>query len=210
MSDAEEERELITKATSGDRVALEHLLLTYYTRLSDYIAPKLPTSHQGVLAAEDILQQTFVQVFRDIESFEPRSDYSFFAWLKTIAEHRLQDAVKALKRKKRGGDHRRVQGQADRQASSVADLADMLSAGSHTPSRSIARREAVQAVQVAISSLPNDQREAIRLRFLGANSLEETAAAMNRTPDAVRGLIHRAKQALRESMGRSSLWFSIR
>jgi RNA polymerase sigma-70 factor (ECF subfamily) len=204
----EEERELIAKATSGDRVALERLLLIYYPRLSEHIAPKLPKSLQSVLSTDDILQQTFVQVFRDIGNFEPRSETSFLAWLRTITEHRLLDAVKALKRKKRGGGLHQVQRQPDSQASCVADLVEMLSARSQTASRSIARREAVQAVQVAIAALPEDQREAVRLRFLEEKSVQEVAAVMDRSPDAVRGLIHRAKQALSDALGRSSQWFS--
>ncbi len=56
--------------------------------------------------------------------------------------------------------------------------------------------------------LPDDQREAIRLRYLSGRSLEETAAAMQRSPGAVRGLVQRAKQALRGAMVRSTLWLS--
>lgn len=208
MSTSEDERELIAKAASGDRVALERLMLAYYSRLSQHIAPRLPQALLGVADVDDILQQTYVQVFRDIGEFEPRSDASFFAWLKTIAEHRAQDAVRALSRKKRGGGRRQVREQSDGQATSAANLVEILSAGSHTPSRSIARREAVQAVQVAIAGLPEDQREAIQSRFLEGKSLEETADAMGRSPAAVRGLIHRAKQGLRAALGRSSCWLS--
>ena len=208
MSTSDNERELIAKATSGDRASLERLLLAHYGRLAQHIALKLPASVQGVVGVDDILQQTFMQAFRDIGNFQPRSASSFSGWLKTIAEHRMLDTVKALKRKKRGGDRRQVQRQADSQASCVADLVEMLSAGRHTPSQSIARREAVQAVQVAIAGLPGDQRDAIRLRFLGGKSLQETADAMGRSPDAVRGLIHRAKQELRDALGRSSYWLS--
>ena len=85
----EDEQELIAKAKSGDGVALERILLVHYARLSEHIAPKLPKSLQSVLSTDDILQQTFVQVFRDIGNFERRSETSFFAWLRTITEHRL-------------------------------------------------------------------------------------------------------------------------
>ena len=42
--------------------------------------------------------------------------------------------------------------------------------------------------------LPDDQREAVRLRYLGGQSLEETAKEMQRSPGAVRGLLHRARK----------------
>jgi RNA polymerase sigma-70 factor (ECF subfamily) len=74
----------------------------------------------------------------------------------------------------------------------------------------IARDEALQALHIALAGLATDQREAIRLRHLEGKSLEETAAAMGRTPDAVRGLVHRGKQQLQEAMGRASRWLKVK
>ena len=202
------EQQLIAGATSGNNVALERLLLTYYDRLAQNIGAKLPASVQQVIDVDDILQHTFLQVFRDISNFELHSGPSFFSWVKTIAENRLLDTIKGLKRKKRGGDHHRIREVKDGQTSSIKDLVEMLSANGRSPSRSFARHEAMQAVQIGLASLPNDQREAIRLRFLSGKSLEEVAAAMGRTKGAVRGLIHRGKQGLHDAMGRSSRWLS--
>ena len=74
----------------------------------------------------------------------------------------------------------------------------------------LAAREAVGAIRVGIAGLPDDQREAIRLHVLEGRSLAETAAAMNRSPGAVRALIHRGKQQLRDGLGRASVWLSGR
>jgi len=187
---------------------LEGLLLTYYDRLAQNIGAKLPASIQQVVDVDDILQQTFLQVFRDIRNFEPHSGLSFFNWTKTIAENRLLDTIKGLRRKKRGGDRHRVREAEGSQSGSIRELVEMLSAGGRSPSRSFARREAVQAIRIGLASLPDDQREAIRLRFLCGKSLEEVATAMGRTKGAVRGLIHRGKDRLHGVMGRSSRWLS--
>ena len=56
--------------------------------------------------------------------------------------------------------------------------------------------------------LPDEQRLAICLHVLEGRSLEETAAIIGRTPGAVRALIYRAKQQLREGLGRASAWLS--
>lgn len=205
---AEENRRLIARATEGDRLALEKLLLNNYNRLAKHIAVKLPASAGAVLSAEDILQQAFLHAFRDIRNFQARSDASFYAWLKTIAENRLIDTVKALNRKKRGGDHHRIRKPPDSRTGSVVDLVEMLSGGGRTPSQSVARHEAVQAVQIGLASLPEDQRLAVQLRFIVGKSLAQTAQEMGKTEGAVRGLIHRAKQNLRDGMGRSSRWLS--
>jgi RNA polymerase sigma factor (sigma-70 family) len=96
----------------------------------------------------------------------------------------------------------------DVQASSIKDLVEMLSAHGRSPSRSFARHEAIQAVQIGLASLPDEQREAIRLRFISGKSLEDVAAMMGCTKAAVRGLIYRGKQELHDAMGRSSRWLS--
>ena len=188
------ENEMIVKAVSGDHVALERLLLNYYDRLGRTIGEKLPASVQQVVDVDDILQQTFLQVFRDIHGFQPHSDASFFGWIRTIAENRLLDTIKGLKRKKRGGEHHQVREVKDCQTSSIKNMVDMLSANGRSPSRSFARHEAMQAVQIGLASLPDDQREAIRLRFISGKSLEEVAATLGCTKAAVRGLIYRGKQ----------------
>lgn len=208
MSTDRAEQDLITEAISGDRAALERLLLVHYNGLWNEIAAKLPTSLQSAVSVEDVLQETFIHAFRDIGSFEPVSERSFAGWLKAIAKNRLRDAIKALTRKKRGGNLRRVRGPVDAQAGSVADLVEIICADDHTPSQSAARHEGIEAVQVAMAGLPDDYREAIRLLYLEGKSLNEVAAEMDRSPGAIRGLLTRAKEKMRAALGRSSLYLS--
>ena len=76
------------------------------------------------------------------------------------------------------------------------DFIEMLSAGSHTASRSVIRHEAVQAVQDAIEELPEHYRQAVQLHLISGKTLDETAEVMNISPRAVQGLIDRAKKKL--------------
>ncbi len=202
------EDELIARATSGDRMALEQLLLDHYARLRDHVAPKIPASQQSVVDVDDIIQQTFLQAFRDIGRFAPRAEGSFTSWLMTIAENRLLDALRAQKRLKRGGQHRQARRADGDRVSSLSDLVELLSDRGDTPSQVVAGREAARAIRVGLAGLPDDQREAVSLRYLDGRSVQQVADDMDRSPDAVRGLVHRAKRALRDTLGRSSRWFS--
>jgi RNA polymerase sigma-70 factor (ECF subfamily) len=206
----ERESDPLALAVCGSRAALERLLLDHYTPLALHVKPLIPASLQSVLAVEDVLQETFSQVFRDIHSFAPSTEKSFGTWLKAIAENRLRDAIKAQKRKKRGGEHQQIRPPTSPDHDTIGSLAEMLSAGRSTPSHTLARKEAVRAAQVAIAGLPEDYREAVRLRFLEGQSVDAVAAAMHRSPGAVRGLIDRAKRAMRETLGRASRYFSSR
>jgi RNA polymerase sigma-70 factor (ECF subfamily) len=204
MFDTATERELLTKATSGDRRALATLLLAYYDQLTEHITRTMSPRNQGYIGVDDIIQETFVQVIQDIEQFTPRSDHAYYAWLKTIADHRLQDAIRGLKRDRREGDPRQVGKRALPRDGAVADLVEMLTVGSHTPSGSAARHEAVAAIQQTIDELPEGYRQAVQLRLLAGKSLPETAAIMNRSPRAVQGLLDRAKKKMRVALGRLS------
>ena len=175
------EFDLVNLAKSGDRLALGRLLLTHYDRLSRHLAPKLPATLVRVVSVDDLLQQTCAQAYRDIGQFEYRGQESFYVWLRTIGEHRLQDAIRQVRRVKRGGGVHRVEKARDADSGSVAELIELISTGDPTASQLLARCEAEQALQVAIAALPEDQRKAVRLRFFQGMGWQEIAKAMDRT-----------------------------
>jgi RNA polymerase sigma-70 factor (ECF subfamily) len=204
-SENSRESAFVASAIAGDRVALEWLLLAHYDELARRIGAKLPARLRSTQAVEDILQLTFFQAVRDIDRFKPRPGATFGDWLARIADNRLYDAIKQHDRRKHGGDLRRILDDV-RADGSVLSLGEWIAAGDSSPGSVAARGEALQALQVALAALPNDQRTAIQMHLLEGQPLEETAAVLGRTPDAVRGLVHRGKQALLASMGRASLW----
>jgi RNA polymerase sigma-70 factor (ECF subfamily) len=208
MSTATNQTDLILQARAGDRAALQQLLWEHYNRLSSFIAPKLGGNLQRLIAIEDVLQETFIQAIRDIGNCQAASEQSFSAWLSAIAEHRLHDIIKGLYRRKRGGDRRQVEAVVGSSAGELMELVELISDHASTPGRRLLRQEAIQAIQVGIAALPDDQRETLRLRYLEGKSIEETAAQLGRTAAAVNGLVRRAKESLRNTLHDSSRWLS--
>jgi DNA-directed RNA polymerase specialized sigma24 family protein len=104
---------------------------------------------------------------------------------------------------------RRVVGP-EQDASDWLPLVELLGGEMETPSQCAAQREAITAVQMGMSALPRDQRDAIRMHCIEQRTLDETAATMQRSPGAIRGLVQRGKLTLRAYLVRSSLWFSKR
>lgn len=203
-----QESELLTAAMDGDTAALERLLLANYSRLEKHIAPRIPDSIQRYIGTEDVLQEVFTQAFRDISRYEVRSGTSFLIWLKTIADHRLVDVLRRIRAKKRGGQFRQLTPNDMELQSTVAQLIDLIWQSNATASKSVARSEAASAVNVGIASLPVDQRTAILAKYFEGKNVDVIAEEMNRSPGAVRGLIHRAQKSLADMMGRSSQWLS--
>ena len=128
--------------------------------------------------------------------------------MRAIADARLSDTIRAAMRKKRGGDRIDVQPTTPDASASFLNLLNQLSAHGRSPGSSAAAHEAVDALQVALASLPDDQRQAVWLHHIGNLTLEEVVEKMKRTEPAIRGLLHRGKKALRQSLGKSSAWFS--
>jgi len=208
MSTSDGHGALIERATAGDQTALEHLLWNHYRRLLRHIDPKLDGDLQRLVDINDVVQETFIRAIRDIENCQARTEESFAAWLRTIADHTLHDMIRGLYRQKRGGHRRAANPLAGGSADCLVQLVDLVPDRGATASKVMARNELIKAMQVGIAGLPDDQREAVRLRYLEGRSAEETAGQMGRTTAAVNGLVRRAKEALRAALDRSSLWLS--
>lgn len=191
--------ELLEAARGGDLLALQKLLARHHGRLVAALRSKIPAAHSAAIEPEDVCQETYVAVGTELAKFEPRGPDSFFAWLMAIANRRLIDMVRALKAEKRGGDRVRIDARTT-DSDSTAFLLEQLATDSHTPSRSFARQEVVNAVQAALTLLPVDQGNAVRLRYVEGLSLQETAARMRRSVGAVAMLCQRGVSRLAEPL----------
>src|SRR5215213_10076708 len=101
--------DLVQQAIAGEPKALDRLLLDHYPRLAARVDQKLPDELRSVVGTEDIIQETFADVFRDIGRFRPEGQDAFYRWLAAIADNRLTDAVRAARAAKRGGGRQRVE-----------------------------------------------------------------------------------------------------
>lgn len=198
---------LYSEAVRGDRQATERLLLQYASHLRTRIALRLPSSLKSVADADDVLQEVYVQAIRDISTCKAGSPEAFVAWLNVVADHRVGELVRYLNCEKRGGKMQRVELGSVGSGSFVGDGVELLSDSCATPGRAAARNEAVSAIRNAVDQLSPDQHEVARLHALEGQSLAETALNIRRSPAAARGLVHRAKQRLRELLESSSRWF---
>jgi RNA polymerase sigma-70 factor (ECF subfamily) len=194
-------QDLIAAAIAGDQAALQKLLVSQRAAVTRYAERRLPASIRDHVDSDDVVQQTFVEAFRSIARFRLDESPRFQAWLFGTADNVIRDMVKRQGRAKRGGGFRRIRRANPTDSQSVADLIELITAGSHSPSRSAMGHEAVAAVTKAIEELPDDYRQAVELRLLDGMSLEETAAIMDRSPRAVQGLVDRAKNKLRAVLG---------
>ena len=198
--------DLSNRAVAGDRDALAKLLARHGPAIRQGLADRIPARWQSLLSVDDVVQQTYIDAFLDVERFVPRGEGAFAAWLSKIAERNLLDALRMLEADKRGKGREQVEpGGSDE---SFVALYEQLGCTHSTPSRHAARREARICLEKAIEHLPRIYHTVVRMYDLEDRPVEEVAATLDRNPGAVYMLRARAHRHLNETMGTASQYLS--
>ncbi len=184
-------RKLIQRARGGDDAALGQILEGHRDWLRIAAEKELDDNMAARIDASDIVQQTFLSACNRINQFNGGTSGEFIAWITKIQEHNIQDAVRQhVAARKRSAS--REQGQAD-----PGEVAD---SEVSTPSQRVMRVERSADLNRALEILPEDQREAVRLRHLEGWSLAQLADHFGRSKDAVASLLKRGIENLRNQI----------
>jgi RNA polymerase sigma-70 factor (ECF subfamily) len=200
--------ELASRAIRGDQNALKVLLTNHRAAIRQRVAYRVPEWFRGTIDPDDVVQEACIDAFRNIAGFQWRGADSFDRWFLTIALRRLRDAIKRQRSIKRGGGRAPVGARMLGFDDSMVALLDLLAGPGRTPSQSVARHEAVEAVQSALADLPEDYRQAMYLVHLEGHSIAAAAQTMQRTERAVENLCYKAKLRMREFLGSRSRYLS--
>jgi RNA polymerase sigma-70 factor (ECF subfamily) len=190
--------ELLEQARRGDRDALGRLLEAQRAALHRVAERQLDGRVAVRVDASDMIQQTFLEAHRSFGQFAGRDTRELVAWLQGILDHKVAGAIR---------DHTLLQKRSVRRERSLDDshggaapMKQELDAGLSTPSQKAMRGEEAERLSRALTALPDDQREAVRLRHLEGWPLADIARHLGRTPSATAGLIKRGMQALRRRL----------
>ncbi len=204
MDDRGHEKELIQRANNGDRVATTVLLTQVHQRLKRHIAIKIPRDIQSVIDADDILQETQINVYRYLNQFEDRGEDSFYRWVATIAIRLLRNTIKAQRTQKRGGGRVGITSVGRSLEDSVTTLLDLMESPVDTPSQCVAGQEATNALNEVLIQLPEHYQQAVRMVYLEGRSVAEAAEVMGKTQRAIHNICNKAKHQLRNFLGSGS------
>jgi RNA polymerase sigma-70 factor (ECF subfamily) len=173
MTPADEtaDTELIARFRDGDAAALEALLGRYEGPVFRFLFGVLRDHH----AAEDALQETFVQAIRHADA-----PTSFRGWLFTIA-HR-----QAMLLKRKG---KRIPGQADE-----AVLLGLVG----EPDDRVERADDARRVRELLDLLPAPQRAVIAARVFEGKRFREVAAALGCPLNTALARMHEGLKKLRQ------------
>lgn len=166
---------LQTKASKMQGVTF--LIDQYQEQLYWHIR-KLVVNHDD---ARDVLQEVFLRVWRNIDSFKGES--RLFTWLYRIASN---EAIRFLERKQRQLDHQ-------------MNIQEMLIHELET-SPYISGEEIELKLQKAILKLTDKQRLVFNMRYFDDMSYESISEIMESTVNSVKVMYHYAKTQLKEQL----------
>lgn len=173
----------IARARAGDREAFDALAAEYRGRLLAFARTRLGPDLLARLEPEDLVQDALLRAYESLERFEWRGPESLFSWIASIVEFRIRDVSRAARR----------QPQLPLEIDPAGDAI--------TGSRRLRREERFERLERALECLSGDHREVIRLACIRKVSVSEIAQHLHRTPGAVRHLLLRALEKLRDSFG---------
>jgi RNA polymerase sigma-70 factor, ECF subfamily len=188
----------IERAVAGDGDALQRLIVHFHAMLRGVVAAARDADLHSRIDPDDVLQQAYVSAFQGLAQCRFAGPAPFYKWLETIALSRLEDFQRAERRKKR--DAARAACPVADSTSSYPDLIYRLAGPDSTPSRLVAKGEAVAAVLSCLARLNDEQREVVRLRYLEGQPVADIAAHLGKSESAIHMLCHRGLKALRERM----------
>lgn len=148
----------------------------------------------------DVVQQSLLEAHRDWDQFRGTTEAERFAWLRQVLARNLSNLLRDYTRAKRDVT-REWRPDPALDASSVR-LERWLAADQTTPGTAAVREEEAVRVALALSELPESQREAVILRHWHGRPVAEIAKELSTTPDAVTGLLYRGLKALRVRLGK--------
>lgn len=170
--------DLVARARQGDREALEAVLASVAPAIHRFGLRMCRNVHD----AEDVLQDTLINVVGHLGEFEGRSSLS--SWVFSLTRS-------ACARKRRGLKNRPPV--SDAHIEREPDLAP-------SPEAHASNQELASALSGALDGLSDDHREVIQLRDVEGLSAPDAASSLGISVEAVKSRLHRAREALRAAL----------
>jgi len=174
----------------GDESAFDRIVETYSAQVF-----ALLTRFLGARSGrEDMVQEVFLRVIRARERYEPTARFS--TWLYRIVFNlSVNETQRAT-----GKELRLSDSDASRDGRTEDTLAEWRDDRVEDPSQRMIQDDVVHAVRTAIGRLPEQQRMALVLAKYHEMPYAEIATVLGSSEKAVKSLVHRARENLRETL----------
>ena len=181
------DQKLVEKAEKGDKQAFGILVEKYQLKLNRLISRMVRDQSE----IEDIVQDSFIKAYRAINNF--RGDSAFYTWLYRIGINTAKNHLVSLGRRPKAMDAVDIE-----EIENFQDAQDLRSV--ETPETTMMNNQITATVNNAAESLPDELKQAFKLREMDGHSYEEIAEMMGCPIGTVRSRIFRARDAIAEKL----------
>lgn len=171
------EKALIKKCRHGDRQAFDALIRLYYGYVSGFL---LKITMDETLT-EDLTQETFLKMIRNIEKFDPGGSAAFGTWLITIAKNCYIDHLR-------------------RNRIYLENIDDLPIEDERNVADEVEHKLEYERVLNAMETLPPEQALAIRLKYVENMTLAQIAERFGVQPKTIKSRIHDGTVKLRKKL----------
>ncbi len=180
-----DEPDVLRRACAGDRVAFRVLVDRYRGPLYTFVYRMV----RSAPVAEELVQETFVRVFRASSRYRPTARVS--TWLFRIASRLAMNEAS------------RARHTLETPLEEAAPDASVLRSTVPGPAETLETKELARSLEAALDRLPPNQRAAVLLARVEELSYAEIAQILEISAGAVDGLLQRARKNLTEMLASS-------
>jgi RNA polymerase sigma-70 factor, ECF subfamily len=186
LADPESTVQLLQRARDGDQQALNALFARYLPLLRRWATGRLPNWARDMADTHDLVQETLLQTFKKIDTFEYRGEGALQAYLRQVLVNRIRQEFRKTARRPDG-----------------TNLDEEHVDPSPSPLEEAIGQQALDTYERALERLRPDERETIIARVEIGLSYEELAAVLGKpSADAARKAAQRAVIRLAQEMDR--------
>lgn len=184
----------------GDREAYDLLFMRYYPRIKLMVRLHMLDKLRAQVEADDVIQEIYLEVYKNFHKFEYSDPDSFFKWLTKVVGWKIKDFDKYFfkTQKRQPQETMSLQQKLGEADTGGVEFGGGIASTQATPSQIVIEREGYQMLEKAMCRLPENFRSVVLYRHVMKLSAAETAERMGMQPNAVNVLFHRAQQRLHE------------
>jgi RNA polymerase sigma-70 factor, ECF subfamily len=182
----DEDVRLMRLVGTGDTHAFEELIQRHQSLVAGTVARMLASNSD----VEDIAQQVFIRVWKSAGRYTPRA--KFTTWLLKITRNLVFNELRRTKRR----PHVPIQTEPDAEEIVLKDETNS------RPDASLLENELQEAIEKAITELPESQRMALILRRYEDLSYEQIAEILDLSVPAIKSILFRARTELRARLSK--------
>ncbi len=186
-----DEQLLLEYRSKGDRSAFDELVHRYERELFGYLRNYLGDAEM----AEDVFQQTFLQVHLKCAQFDPGRRVR--PWLYTVATNQAIDAQRRNRRHRMISLDRPAGANHDEDAGNLAELLDGHESGPDEEAQAAEQRDQVRR---AVEKLPEATRQVVILVYFQGLKYREAAEVLAIPVGTVKSRLHAAIHKLSETL----------